>query len=211
MAVLVIDLLEMIDVDHRERERVLKPPRPLHLFLENPVELAPVEQSCELIVRRELAEGVERFAQLERVPQRALDHPRGDFAFDEEIQRAGIHRLHIDAMGGLGGQKHDWRPATPLRRLVDELQAIALAELVIEQARRVRAGAEFLDPLVVRRRPSELVVAGLEILEMRLRDPELQPVVVDQEDLAQHAPTKANAASDATSKSATPAVKITRA
>ena len=60
MSVRVIDLLEVVEVDHEKRDRVVVAPRPLHLLQELLGEGAPVGQLRQLVRERVLLLGLEQ-------------------------------------------------------------------------------------------------------------------------------------------------------
>ena len=159
MTMSVVHRLEVIDVHHDQRDRVPEPDRSLALLLEDAIQFAPVQQAGELIPRRQPAQLLERLAQFQRITQRPLHHPRCDLALDQIVERPRVHRLDVDALRALGRQEHDRRPAAGGHRLADQLQAVALAQLVVEEAGRINSREQLREPRFISGRPFQIVTS----------------------------------------------------
>lgn len=65
----VVDLLEVFDVHHHERQRMAEAQGVLLFLRHDALELAAVQQTRELVARRQPAQRFQRLAQFQRVLQ----------------------------------------------------------------------------------------------------------------------------------------------
>lgn len=181
VAVGVVDRFKLIEVDQQKGERAEEACGALALGGEESVELAAVEQACDLVAGGQAAEAGEGVAELEGVAQGAFEEARGDFVLVEIIAGAGACGGDIDILGAPAGEDDDRGVALGGGGVAQELEAVAGAELIIEQAGAEIAGGEFGEGRLVVAVPFELKSLPLETPEHFLDDLELHRVVVDEE------------------------------
>ena len=103
---------------------------------------------------------------LDRVTETPLQQRRRDLAFDQEIRRPELHRLHVNRVIALTGHQNDRDLAAFRRDLAKQFQSIAQAQTKIQQIGIMSRMTQRLEPCLVSAHPIQFKTRSCELREL---------------------------------------------
>jgi hypothetical protein len=119
---------------------------------------------------------------LDRIADRPVEQGRGHLALGKIVGRARPHRLEIDLAIALPGQHDERRRRSHLDRLAHQLQAVALAQAIIDQADVVPCLRDHRQRLGPGRHPFQLECAAERLRQQLAGQNVVVLVILDQKD-----------------------------
>ena len=113
----------------------------------------------------------------------ALELAGGEAALDQEVVGAGVHGLDVELELGLAGEEDDRDLAAEAPDLVDELDAGARAEAIVEQAHVGGGGDQGVHGVLIVLHPADPVLVGRDLADQVAGEDVVILVVVDQQDI----------------------------
>ena len=129
-----------------------------------------------------LAQRLQRAALLEGVADGALQQRRVDLSFDEIVGGAGAHGGEVDVAVALAGEEDQRRGDAEAAGVVQELEAVVLAEAVVDEGEVVAVARQRAESVVERRDPVELEARAPALRQEVAREDEVVLVVLDEQD-----------------------------
>ncbi len=117
----------------------------------------------------------------ERVPDRTLEHRRGELALEQEVGNAEHVRLEVDLVVVEAGEHDHGRRALAAERLPDEVEAGAVTEPMVDEVDVVLVCADPLDGLGEARGELDVEVGPILSPEVIAGEEEVLLVVLDDE------------------------------
>jgi hypothetical protein len=133
-----------------------------------------------------VAQRLERLGALDGVAQAAFHQRGAELAFDEVVRGARAHRFHVQAVSALGGQHDDGDAAALVEGLLQEVQAAAVPQLVVQEADVGWLRQQRRQAVAVGRLPVECEPRLRGVRQVGVHDLERKLVVVDQQDADGH-------------------------